>query len=132
MAWYATRSPRTTPPRTALPGRRSRRTARISGGTTNWAVQFTWPCAWLIIPGANPHSAPVTKATGRLSTRCRENSQYQPNAVPARPSTSRSANVTCGPHSVVSGPSGTDRPRIEVFAIRFTPSGTFMASEVKG
>jgi hypothetical protein len=59
----------------------------------------------------------------RFGTRCRENTQYQPIAVPASPAVSTIAQVSVAPKVSVIGASGTFSPNIAAFAAMFTPYG---------
>src|SRR5690606_4081825 len=94
-------------------------------GMTNNATQFGCALAWEIIGGANPQNAAPTAAPTRESTRCRDSTQYQAEAVPASPPVRTRVKVAVGPKRMVTGVSGKARPYMAVFAERFTPSGWF-------
>ncbi len=51
-------------------------------------------------------------------------------AEPAKPSTSRVVSATCGPNNAVTGLMMTPGSRNDVFHIRFTPCGAFIATVV--
>ncbi len=72
-------------------------------GSRNSATKFGWPLVCEIIAGAKPQNTPPTAAANRDCTTCRDSTQYQAVAVPARPSVSASVNVTVGPKTSVMG-----------------------------
>ena len=90
------------------------------------------PLACDTIAGQKPHHRPPIQAASRLRTRCRDSTQYQAAAVPARPSVSSSTTETPAPRKWVTGASGRLSARIDVFAIMLTPSGEFSRSEKNG
>src|SRR5580693_1552681 len=76
--------------------------------------------------GENPYTAPPS-AAGQVLTDQRRSTQNMVAAEPAKPSVSSTVRLTCGPASKVTGVSSTPGSSSEVFHIRLTPRGAFIA-----
>lgn len=101
-------------------------------GTTNWETMLGCAFAWEIIAGANAQNAAPSQAGPREPTRTREKRKYQAVAVAIIPTVRNSRNEARGPKAKVTGVSGIETDNTDVFAIKLTPSGTFIWSEWNG
>ena len=120
---HATSSPRKMPLRTGRSPWAIWIVLSAMNGSTNSTTKFGCALPCEIIGGANPQNAPPIAAAVRFGTRWRENTQYQPIAVPASPAVSTIAQVSVAPKVSVSGARGMLRPNIAAFAAMLTPSG---------
>ncbi len=98
----------------------------------NSTTKLGWALPCEIIGGAKAQNPPPRAAAQRERTKRLAISQYQAQAVAARPPVRTTAQVTWAPRARVRGARGTERPSMAVFAMRFTPRGKFCRSVKSG
>src|SRR5215467_15511811 len=76
--------------------------------------------------GENPYTAPASAEPTAL-TRHRRSTQNMAVADPANPAVVRTVRLTCGPSNKVRGVSSTPGSSSDVFHIKLTPVGAFIA-----
>lgn len=82
--------------------------------------------------GANAQKPAPSQAGPRDPISTRERTKYQATPVAAIPSVRKSRNDQRGPNRTVTGVIGSEMDNTDVLAIKLTPSGTFIRSEVNG